>query len=289
MKRLKQTGKNLKAIRESRGLSGIKVADIMGSSLATIYNAENKGITTVEMLFRFCEALGCEPNDVLSDDVDLGKFSSSADITTFYPWNLAYAVMVGQRINIENTQKANEEIYKVYVPGLIECLNKLTGREKDVLELRYLHGLTLEQTGKRFDLTRERIRQIESRAMRKLRHPTFRKLYLLDTVGKVFEIDAEKTRLERENAELRKLLYEEGKLNEVEDIPLKAITIEDLELSIRPYNCLLRAGIKDLYALSQMTFPELMKVRNMGKKSAYEVAEKVRKFGVKIPYERECD
>ena len=59
---------------------------------------------------------------------------------------------------------------------LIEVLGTLTEREQKVLRLRF--GLddgrarTLEEVGKEFDVTRERIRQIEAKALRKLRHPS---------------------------------------------------------------------------------------------------------------------
>ena len=59
---------------------------------------------------------------------------------------------------------------------LNEVLHTLTPREEQVLKLRY--GLddgrtrTLEEVGKVFDITRERIRQIESKALRKLKHPS---------------------------------------------------------------------------------------------------------------------
>ncbi len=59
---------------------------------------------------------------------------------------------------------------------LVEVLSTLTPREAKVLELRFglLDGRqrTLEEVGKEFDVTRERIRQIESKALRKLRHPS---------------------------------------------------------------------------------------------------------------------
>ncbi len=59
---------------------------------------------------------------------------------------------------------------------LMEVLDTLTEREQKVLKLRF--GLedgrtrTLEEVGKQFDVTRERIRQIEAKALRKLRHPS---------------------------------------------------------------------------------------------------------------------
>jgi RNA polymerase primary sigma factor len=59
---------------------------------------------------------------------------------------------------------------------LDEILDTLTDRERKVLTLRF--GLidgrarTLEEVGKEFNVTRERIRQIEAKALRKLRHPT---------------------------------------------------------------------------------------------------------------------
>ena len=60
--------------------------------------------------------------------------------------------------------------------ALDEVLDTLTEREQKVLRLRF--GLedgrprTLEEVGKEFNVTRERIRQIEAKALRKLRHPS---------------------------------------------------------------------------------------------------------------------
>jgi len=60
-----------------------------------------------------------------------------------------------------------------------EVLHGLTERERRILELRY--GLndgyprTLEEVGRQYEVTRERIRQIEAKALRKLRHPTRRR------------------------------------------------------------------------------------------------------------------
>jgi RNA polymerase primary sigma factor len=58
----------------------------------------------------------------------------------------------------------------------MEILSTLTQREAKVLRMRFGIGMntdhTLEEVGKQFDVTRERIRQIEAKALRKLRHPT---------------------------------------------------------------------------------------------------------------------
>ena len=59
-------------------------------------------------------------------------------------------------------------------------LSTLTDRERDVIKLFFgigqNHGLTLEEIGAKFDLTRERVRQIKEKAIRRLRHNSRSKL-----------------------------------------------------------------------------------------------------------------
>ncbi len=71
---------------------------------------------------------------------------------------------------------ADAAAFSMLKEQLVEVLDTLTEREQKVLKLRF--GLedgrarTLEEVGRRFEVTRERIRQIEAKALRKLRHPS---------------------------------------------------------------------------------------------------------------------
>lgn len=71
---------------------------------------------------------------------------------------------------------SEEAAFRLMQSQLLEVLSTLTERERKVLELRFgLHDgevHTLEEVGEEFHVTRERIRQIEAKALRKLRHPS---------------------------------------------------------------------------------------------------------------------
>lgn len=60
-----------------------------------------------------------------------------------------------------------------------------------------------------------------------------------------------------------------------EENPMANMMIEDLDLSVRSYNCLKRAGIQTVEELTQKTEEEMMRIRNLGKKSLKEVKDKL--------------
>ena len=74
------------------------------------------------------------------------------------------------------SEPAEAASYNLLREQLIDVLKTLTPREETVLRMRFGledgHPRTLEEVGKEFNVTRERIRQIESKALRKLRHPS---------------------------------------------------------------------------------------------------------------------
>ena len=65
------------------------------------------------------------------------------------------------------------------------------------------------------------------------------------------------------------------------------MTIEELDLSVRSYNCLKRAGINTVEELTQKNEEEMMKVRNLGKKSLEEVQKKLVALGLNLKYKEE--
>ena len=74
------------------------------------------------------------------------------------------------------SEPAEAASYNLLREQLVDVLKTLTPREETVLRMRFGledgHPRTLEEVGKEFNVTRERIRQIESKALRKLRHPS---------------------------------------------------------------------------------------------------------------------
>ncbi|MFS8629339.1 MAG: DNA-directed RNA polymerase subunit alpha [Limnochordales bacterium] len=61
-----------------------------------------------------------------------------------------------------------------------------------------------------------------------------------------------------------------------------SMTIEELDLSVRSYNCLKRAGINTVEELVKKTEADMLKVRNLGKKSLQEVKEKLAQYGLSL-------
>ena len=65
------------------------------------------------------------------------------------------------------------------------------------------------------------------------------------------------------------------------------MTIEELDLSVRSYNCLKRAGINTVQELTERSMEDMMKVRNLGKKSLEEVEQKLTALGLNLKPEDE--
>ena len=65
------------------------------------------------------------------------------------------------------------------------------------------------------------------------------------------------------------------------------MTIEDMDLSVRSFNCLKRAGINTVEDLTRRSKDDMLKVRNLGLKSLEEVIQKLESFGFSLRNDEE--
>jgi RNA polymerase primary sigma factor len=114
------------------------------------------------------EVIGIEP-----DEVDSIKRSARAPVSLDEPVGDEEGSEFGQFIADEKAESPHERVADILAKeALREALEKLSYRERRVLELRYglggEHARTLDEVGRTFNVTRERIRQIENQSLKKL-------------------------------------------------------------------------------------------------------------------------
>ena len=89
--------------------------------------------------------------------------------------------------------------------------------------------------------------------------------------------------------EFNAVISDEEEVVEVADSSEPSITIDELELSVRAYNCLKRASINSMAELLQKSEHDLLNIKNFGKKSSDEVIERLRHFGLDLAPNPELD
>jgi DNA-directed RNA polymerase subunit alpha len=82
-----------------------------------------------------------------------------------------------------------------------------------------------------------------------------------------------------EKARMAEVIVEK---EEDESVKVLELNIDELELSVRSYNCLKRAGINTVEELTNKTAEDMMKVRNLGRKSLEEVLAKLKELGLSL-------
>lgn len=174
---------------------------------------------------------------------------------------------------------------EIYPPGIEQALDTLTEREHKVILRRFRDRLTLEQTGREFGITRERIRQIEAKAIRKLRHPSRAAMYKAVPYAELKACWADYYKLEAEYkqvAEAYRVLSDRPAEEVVRESDVLNKALDEMDLSVRSYNCLRRAGKDTIGKIADMSMYELSQVRNLGQKSLKEVVSRLRGYGVEL-------
>ena len=131
--------------------------------------------------------------------------------------------------------------------------------------------MNLEQVAAMMSVSRERIRQVEAKAMRKLRHPRYR-----NKLKELFPDWPGFPELEPENE----------KVETQYDGPIEEMPLEELhDLSVRAYYQLMRAGICTVGQLTQLTYAEVRKIRNMTVRSVEDIVTSLAKIGCELKAE----
>lgn len=180
-----------------------------------------------------------------------------------WPFNLYEAVFYEPIDYIPNDDQ---------IAGMFTAISTLNNREQLCITCRFQEGLTLDDTSKKFDVGRERVRQIERRAVRKLRHPS-RSNYM--RFGK------------QQYEQMLKEAYEASMNIWMSRHTPSEPSIVQMNLSTRSYNCLRRGGYETLSQVVELIENgSIFKVRNLGKVSCLEILDKVNELtGSSYKYE----
>ena len=193
-----------------------------------------------------------------------------------WPYNLIEALSFDLESVIEHFEERLENLCKEQ--------RTLTEKEYDMLIKCYKEGLILQEIGDIYNVTRERVRQIISRAIRRLR---YRIKYFLCGDYQNPEKLARKEFEEIKQELFEKWTYESAMdfLTKYELSHPRSVGDQDiceLDFTVRTWNCLRRAGITTVDELSKFSVEQLMKIRNLGRKSMKEVINKMNELGYEI-------
>ena len=265
---------NIKERMAISDISASKMSRLTGIHKTTLNNHLTKGPAFIDDLYKYAEALNCKVSDLLKDPGSGKKTFDESYILNIWPYNLILDVIYYNCKKPDDKEEQLKSVREVYIPGFLECVDKLIERERLVLDMRYKDNFTLDKIGEEFRVTRERIRQIIGKALRKLGHPSFRSKYILRTKE---EYDTLKR-----NYEALKFTHDNmiRTIRKKSDIftPDFSDSIDVLGLTVRSSNCLHRAGIDTVNDLTKLSYNDLIRVRNLGRRSVEEIQDKLKSY-----------
>ena len=215
-----------------------------------------------------------------------------------WPYNL-FEVILGETINeplTDDQLEALDDVLRELEPREQDCILKYFKEEKKYIEL-----------GKEYGLTASRIQQIVQDGITHCKRYNNRAILKYGKKG--YGIRKETNKLESKKRYYTRLVEEVEKKQEEYEKALERLRliekrlevkqgrkvesfepcsydpdldIGDLDLSVRSYNCLKRAGINTLGDLANKTYEDMMKVRNLGKKSLDEILDKLAEMNIQL-------
>lgn len=263
---------NLRLFESMNNLTHEDLGDILGMSKSTINSwfcgrakPDPKAQKALE------KVLGVKFDRICSRAITV-KLSMDASLSAedVYPYNVIIVATMRDEDNCDE-----EEPFHYRDLTLNDCadiFSHLTQRENLVLELRFRDSLTYDEVSHKLGVTRERIRQIECKALRKTGRMVSHHIKIKNDMA---AIKAKYEELCTYTAKLEQEHY--GKMSQYS--PNLETPIEDLEFTVRTYNCLKRAGINTLRALIAYD-KGFLNIRNLGMHSFQEIADKVKSMNI---------
>ena len=186
----------------------------------------------------------------------------------------------------EYNSNLNYNIWDVDFRSVWNYIHNLSDRDQRVIELRYQFGLTLDEIAKIYNLTKERVRQIQIRIERKLLAYILKgKFYIVDR-DEFDALNKKYKNLLLDYEDLQKQINQDQEDKSVDISENVDLFIEEIDLSVRSYNCLKRAGINTISDIikydknqNQQTsdgkyLHTWFNIRNLGRKSLLEIAKR---------------
>lgn len=240
-------------------------------SMCTYFREEQMPIDILEEVCRFLEVNVKDVTDNQYEEAKNGTIARAHPpaLIECYPANVLVAALgLDKDDPASNVELAGFNLRPMYE------LDFLTEREKRVISYRFFDLMTLDEVGQVFNVGKERIRQVEAKALRKIRG---RKAKMM-----VYSKDDVYDNVKKALDEIKAVIGGE----EAKPSPISA-GIETLDFSVRAYNCLHRSGIttiQELIAFDKNQPKEYEKgrynrtwlgIRNMGRNTLKEVHDKV--------------
>ena len=196
-----------------------------------------------------------------------------------YPENLLAVITDSTKLDpIDSFSKEQQA-------GLNYALFTLEDREREVLRMRYEEGLTINEIAAEFSVSQGRVRQIESKALVRLRYP-YRWNYIKMGITGFLQYKA-RSEYNRGYSDGHRAGYadrfEDGKRGVTRELGPDHILnqpLEQLNLSVRPHNCLVSKHCKTIGDVARLSEDQIRVIRNFGRKSAEEVAQKLKDIGI---------
>lgn len=211
--------------------------------------------------------------------------------TTIFPFNLVMDVLHEENGN-----------FPADIDGTVDyVISRFDDRVQRIIVGRYKEGKSHEQLGNEFGVTRERIRQIETMALRRMRHPKCRDLLSMGIAEYIAQIRisaAESSANKQISAATEVIKIVADRLSKItgddeftvmftkqEIESRKNLELYDIGLSMRSRNVLYRAGIKTVGDI--LDYGDLRTIKNMGERSIEDITRKIRELGFEITVENE--